>query len=431
MARLHVLGVAVMLLAAASCAPPPAPEPSTKLDRALREWTRHPTASARVLIRARSGASARVLHRLGERATRRAVAMTMPDLIEAELSIDALQNAIRDEDVVRISSDATVKSFGSALAQNVLLGTEGLLTPGGALSTQYTGHNIGVAVIDSGVTAGDGDLSAITFYDVTNHMKQGGNYDDYGHGTHVSGLVASNGSFSNYQYQGIAPSVQLIEMKVLDKNGNGYTSDVINAINFAVANKSWLHIDVINLSLGHPIYESAATDPLVQSGRERRRRRNRRRGFGGQFRRRSRPRMTPATRGITSPGNAPNAITVGALETNQTVDTRRRHRRVVQLTRADVVRRISEAGHRRARLAPRVRHAAPPARIAQDLSRRHDQTRGKPILQVERHEHVRRRREWCRRPDARRQPHPHHGRAADAERRQSHPAVHRAAGRER
>ena len=51
--------------------------------------------------------------------------MTTPDLIEAEVSIDALQNAIRDEDVVRSRPIATVKSFGSALAQNVLLGTGG------------------------------------------------------------------------------------------------------------------------------------------------------------------------------------------------------------------------------------------------------------------------------------------------------------------
>jgi serine protease AprX len=92
---------------------------------------------------------------------------------------------------------------------------------------------------------------------------------------------------------------------------------VINAINFAVANKARLKIDIINLSLGHPIYEPAATDPLVQAvenavaagivvvasaG-----------NFGGD----------PSTHvtgygGITSPGNAPDAITVGAIDTFQT-----------------------------------------------------------------------------------------------------------------
>ena len=54
-------------------------------------------------------------------------------------------------------------------------------------------------------------------------------------------------------------------LKVLDKNGAGYTSDVIRAVDFAVANRASLGIDIINLSLGHPIFEPAATDPLVQA----------------------------------------------------------------------------------------------------------------------------------------------------------------------
>ena len=314
--RLCVVGATLMLLAAASCER--SSHTTSKLDRALREWIEYPTATARVLIRTRPDASDRVIHRLAARGARWTASMPMPDLIAADVSVDALRSAVRDKDVVRVSSDAVVKSLGSALGQNLLLGTEGLLTPHGTLATQYTGHNVGVAVIDSGVTAGDGDLGPITFYDVTNQMKQGGNYDDYGHGTHVSGLVASNGSFSNYLYQGVAPSAQLIEMKVLDKNGNGYTSDVINAINFVVQNRSRLHLGVINLSLGHPIYEPAASDPLVQAvenavqagivvvvsaG-----------NFGGDV-----TTHAPAYAGITSPGNAPNAITVGALDTNQTV----------------------------------------------------------------------------------------------------------------
>ena len=54
-------------------------------------------------------------------------------------------------------------------------------------------------------------------------------------------------------------------LKVLDENGQGYTSDVINAIEFVTKHKSRLGIDIINLSLGHPILEPAATDPLVQA----------------------------------------------------------------------------------------------------------------------------------------------------------------------
>src|SRR5207244_1831600 len=106
---------------------------------------------------------------------------------------------------------------------------------------------------------------------------------------------------------------RLIVLKALDQNGQGYTSTVVNALNFAVANKSALGIDVINMSLGHPIYEPAATDPLVQAVES-----AVRAGIvvvvsagnnGGD----------PKTHevgyaGISSPGNAPSAITVGALD---------------------------------------------------------------------------------------------------------------------
>jgi len=85
------------------------------------------------------------------------------------------------------------------------------------------------------------------------------------HGTHVAGLVGGTGASSNGLYKGVAPGVRLIGMRVLDANGQGRTSDVINAITFAIANKQLLGIDIINLSLGHPIYEAAASDPLVKA----------------------------------------------------------------------------------------------------------------------------------------------------------------------
>ena len=90
-------------------------------------------------------------------------------------------------------------------------------------------------------------------------------FDDYGHGTHVAGLIGGLQSLADIEYEGVAPAVQFVGLKVLDKNGGGRTSDVIRAIEFAIANKQKFGIDIINLSLGHPIFEPAATDPLVQA----------------------------------------------------------------------------------------------------------------------------------------------------------------------
>ena len=142
--------------------------------------------------------------------------------------------------------------------------------------------------------------------------------------------------------------MSLIGLKVLDSKGAGYTSDVIKAIEFAIANRYALGIDIINLSLGHVPYESAKTDPLVQAvdkasaagiivvvaaGNV---------GISPVTGR-------PAYGGILSPGNARSAITVGAAHTMGTRTPHRRRDRALQLARADVGRRLRQAGPGRTR----------------------------------------------------------------------------------
>ena len=75
-------------------------------------------------------------------------------------------------------------------------------------------------IIDSGIRASsDFNGRIVAFYD---YVKAGGAlaaaYDDYGHGTHVAGLIASSGALAS-QYLGVAPGVNLIVFKVLDSNG--------------------------------------------------------------------------------------------------------------------------------------------------------------------------------------------------------------------
>ena len=133
----------------------------------------------------------------------------------------------------------------------------------------------------------------------------------------MAGLISGDGKNSSGYYAGLAPGAKIIGLKVLDSTGTGYTSTVIQAIDFAVANKSSLGVDIINLSLGHPVYESAATDPLVQSVQN-----AVQAGIvvvvaAGNYG------VNPTTgqvgyAGISSPGNASAAITVGAVNTQDT-----------------------------------------------------------------------------------------------------------------
>jgi serine protease AprX len=89
--------------------------------------------------------------------------------------------------------------------------------------------------------------------------------DGYGHGTHVAGIIGGNGTVSNGYITGVAPNVNLLNLKVLDSNGAGSDSYVIAAIERAIALKNTYNIRVINLSLGRPVYESFTQDPLCRA----------------------------------------------------------------------------------------------------------------------------------------------------------------------
>src|SRR4029453_4067874 len=67
----------------------------------------------------------------------------------------------------------------------------------------------------------------------------------YGHGTHVAGTIAALAN-NGIGIAGVAPRVQLLNGKVLDDSGSGYDSDIIEGINWAVAQGA----HVINMSLG-------------------------------------------------------------------------------------------------------------------------------------------------------------------------------------
>src|SRR5437667_1243248 len=141
------------------------------------------------------------------------------------------------------------------------------------------GTGVGVAVIDSGITA-VGDL----YWWIPSNQTYGSRVvysqnfvpgttdtsDLYGHGTHVAGIIASQGWFStggNFTrtFKGIAPNANIINLRVLDQNGAGTDSSVIAAFQTAINLKSTYNIRVISLSLGCQVYESYTVDPLCQA----------------------------------------------------------------------------------------------------------------------------------------------------------------------
>jgi serine protease AprX len=187
----------------------------------------------------------------------------------------------------------------------------------------YDGTGVGVAVIDSGVTSWHDDLTGVSsaqrvdaFVDFVNGREHA--YDDYGHGTHVAGIIGGNGADSGGARTGIAPGVRLISLKVLDAAGQGRISDVIAALDYAVAHRDDWNIRVISLSVASGVYEPYDTDPLTLAAE-----RAVRAGIvvvaaAGNYGRDQQGRTVYG--GITAPGNSPWVLTVGASSHQGTPD---------------------------------------------------------------------------------------------------------------
>ena len=108
----------------------------------------------------------------------------------------------------------------------------------------YTGKGVVVAVVDTGVDVNHPDLAGRVT--LTKDFSGEGFKDNHGHGTHVAGISAGNGTASGGKYKGVAPEATIYAAKVLKGDGSGLMSDVMAGVEWAVQQ----HAQVINLSLG-------------------------------------------------------------------------------------------------------------------------------------------------------------------------------------
>ena len=274
------------------------------------------------------------------------------------MSAAAIQDLANDPDVVYIAPDRPVHAM--------LDYTAGAVNAAAAWSANLTGSGIGIALIDSGInpntdlsgrivynqdftlnartmataTVSETAVSASSTTSTSTTASSGATNtsigvvgttalrligpDLYGHGEHVAGILAGNGTLSscsncNRLLKGMAPGANLINLRVLDANGAGTDSEVMAAIDTAMSLASTYNIRIINLSLGRPVYESYTKDPLCQAveqawkagivvvvaagndGRDN--------SFG-----------TSGYGTIDAPGNDPYVITVGAMKTEGTAN---------------------------------------------------------------------------------------------------------------
>lgn len=284
----------------------------------------HPAGhgSHRIIVQADDDAMPRLRarHAAGLRRLLRGAAVL--EVTDAEL-----EELERDGSVSHISGDLPVNAADVAVtnqvtaAETVWQGTSGSLlglfaTPG------YTGSGVGVAILDSGIAPHRALDSRVIAH--VNLVTGESTYADlFGHGTHIAGIVGGNTTAAlqvTPTYDGgSAPAVSLIDVRVLGANGVGLTSDVIAGIDWTIANRKKYNIRIINLSLGHPVTEPSTTDPLclavaraVSAGIA---------VFASAGNYGMTSSGAPVLGGITSPGDSPLAITVGAIDTFDTLST--------------------------------------------------------------------------------------------------------------
>lgn len=110
------------------------------------------------------------------------------------------------------------------------------------------GGKFTVAVVDSGFSD-NGDIGGGRVRAMLNFSsRSASNSDAYGHGSHVAGIIAGNGSQSSGQYIGVAPRQELVSLKVSGDDGSLLESDVINALQWLYKNRTKYSIRVVNIS---------------------------------------------------------------------------------------------------------------------------------------------------------------------------------------
>ncbi|MCX8159001.1 MAG: S8 family serine peptidase, partial [Candidatus Pacearchaeota archaeon] len=164
----------------------------------------------------------------------------------AFLNEEDIEKFANNENVEKIYFDRPVKVF---LQDSVPLINASLAWRLREKGLNLTGKEQTVCIIDTGVNYSHINLGRcfgntckiINGYDFVNNDNDP--KDDHGHGTHVTGIVAANGSLN-----GVAPEAKIVAIKALDSSGNGYISDVIKGIEWCTNNASLFNISVISMS---------------------------------------------------------------------------------------------------------------------------------------------------------------------------------------
>lgn len=172
----------------------------------------------------------------------------------------------------------------------------------------YDGNGVTVAVLDTGVTqVPDLDGRVRARVDFTPDLD---GYDRFGHGTHIAGVIAGDGTASDGRWTGVAPDVDVVSVKVAAWDGATDVSVVLAALQWIVSHRERFDIRVLNISFGTNSTQHYDTDPLdyaVERAWE-----------AGILVVTSAGNRGPSTGTVSKPGDDPYVLTVGAADLRDT-----------------------------------------------------------------------------------------------------------------
>ncbi len=189
-------------------------------------------------------------------------------------SVDSFVGELTGSQIIALGSDSSVKfvNYDAPVRKLAIVESSKLTTlypkvvNATGLWSSTTGAGVAVAVLDTGISKSCDTSGRIATKVVFNSALTATD-DGNGHGTHVGGIIAGNSwqcdsSAIAGKYVGIAPEAKLINVRVSDENGMSYVSDVVEAIEWVVANRRAYNIRVMNLSLVSSVAESYKTSAL-------------------------------------------------------------------------------------------------------------------------------------------------------------------------
>lgn len=173
--------------------------------------------------------------------------------VAVSLTPSEIKKILKDSWVDHIELDATARV--SMATATHWFGVQNLKTYHGfsgdldGIRGNYSGKDVVVAVADTGIDINHPDLQGkvLVWNDYVNGLTTP--YDDNSHGTHVAGIIAGSGK-KMPSLAGVAPEASLVVLKIANKDGSAEVSNIMQAIDDTILNKSQFNIRVLNLSVG-------------------------------------------------------------------------------------------------------------------------------------------------------------------------------------